>query len=319
MGSREMCPQGGQGGGILTAGMTTTAGKTIAIIGAGRLGGAVGFLLAQAGYRITAVVARSHETAAAAARFIGCGEPMTETERAAVGAAILFIATPDRTIRGVCEIVARSGALEPGTIVVHASGAQTLDLLDAAVEAGAFRAVMHPLQSVPSMEQGVKNIPGSYFRVEADPPALAAVQDLVRALGGRELALTRWTGDAEAAALYHAGAVAVSNYFVTLVAHGLKYYQVLGAEKEEALKAVLPLIKGTLANIERLGVPSALTGPIARGDAPTVRGQIAALRRRAPELLDLYRELARETIAVAREQGGISPEAAETLRRLVRE
>jgi predicted short-subunit dehydrogenase-like oxidoreductase (DUF2520 family) len=178
-----------------------------------------------------------------------------------------------------------------------------MDLLDSARRAGAWRAVIHPLQSVPGREQGVKNIPGSYFRIEADPEALVAAQDIVRALGGTELKMPMWKSDRQSAALYHAGAVAVSNYFVALVDFGLKFYQALGAEKQEALKAVLPLIRGTLGNIEKLGTTAALTGPIARGDAETVKGHLEAMRQRSPELLGLYRTLAKQTIAVAREKG----------------
>jgi predicted short-subunit dehydrogenase-like oxidoreductase (DUF2520 family) len=153
------------------------------------------------------------------------------------------------------------------------------------------------------MEQGVRNLPGSYFRVEADPEALATARELVKALGGIELVMPKWTSDRHSAALYHAGAVAVSNYFVALVDYGLKFYEALGADRHEALKAVLPLIKGTLGNIETLGIPAALTGPIVRGDVETVRGHIEAMHERTPELLELYKALAKQTIAVARVRG----------------
>jgi predicted short-subunit dehydrogenase-like oxidoreductase (DUF2520 family) len=298
-------------------GMTDLDGRTVAIIGAGRLGGALGHLLARAGYRIAGVAARSEETAAAAVAFIGSGAPTTDAVRAAAGAGIVLITTPDRAIAAVCGRIA--GALAPGAIVAHASGAQTMDVLDAARRAGALRAVVHPLQAVPSREQGVRNIPGASFRVEADPPALAAVRELVAALGGRELALPGWTPGPESAALYHAGAVAVSNHFVALVAHGLGYFEALGADRREALDAVLPLIKGTLANIESLGIPAALTGPCARGDVETVRGHVEALGARAPHLLGLYRALARQTVAVARERGDLAPETAAALLEIVRE
>ena len=149
--------------------------------------------------------------------------------------------------------------------------------------------MIHPLQSVPSREQGIVNLPGSYFRIEADPGALRRVRALVRALGGRELALPRWRSDPESAAIYHAGAVAASNYLVTLLDFAVRHLQALGADRLQALQALLPLVRGTLANVERLGIPQALTGPIARGDAQTIAGHVAALRQRAPELLELYR------------------------------
>jgi predicted short-subunit dehydrogenase-like oxidoreductase (DUF2520 family) len=299
--------------------VTTTDRETVAIIGAGRLGGAVGRLLSTAGYRIVAVTARTSRSATAAARFVGAGEPMTDVARAAAGAAIVFITTPDRTIRAVCERIARGGGLRPGMLVLHASGAQTRELLDAARRAGALRAVIHPLQSVPNRERGVVNLPGSYFRIEADAGALRSARTLVRALGGSELELPRWKKDQQSAALYHAGAVAASNYLVALIDYAVRHFQALGADRQAALRAVLPLVRGTLANIERLGIPGALTGPIARGDAATVAGHVAALQQRAPDLLELYRVLARRTIPLARAQGALPERAAEELLRIVRQ
>ena len=244
---------------------------------------------------------------------------MTNVARAAAGAAIVFITTPDRAIRTVCERIARGGGLRPGVLVLHASGAQTREFLDSAREAGALRAVVHPLQSVPSREQGVVNLPGSFFRIEADAGALRCARTLVRALGGNELALPRWKPDAQSVALYHAGAVTASNYLVALIDFAVRHFQALGADRQKALRAVLPLVRGTLANIERLGIPGALTGPIARGDASTVAGHVAALQRRAPELLDLYRVLARQTIPLAQEQGALTVQTAEELLRIVRQ
>jgi predicted short-subunit dehydrogenase-like oxidoreductase (DUF2520 family) len=279
--------------------------KSVAIIGAGSVGSSVGCLLSRAGYRITSVMTPSIASASMAAGFIGAGEPTTNLKTAVSGAEIVFITTPDRVIKEVCQAAAKGGGLMPGAVVVHMSGAHTLDLLDAARAAGAYRAVLHPLQSVPNRQRGLQNLPGSSFRVEADPEAEGVAKELVTALGGNELKLPKWRPDRHSAALYHAGAVAVSNYFVAVVAFGLQFYEALGADRREALKAVLPLIRGTLDNIETIGVPRALTGPIERGDIETIRGHLDAMRQRAPGLLPLYRALARQTVAVARDKGSI--------------
>jgi predicted short-subunit dehydrogenase-like oxidoreductase (DUF2520 family) len=287
--------------------------KTVAIIGAGRVGGAVGALLANAGYRVTAVATRSRETAERARAFIGAVDATIDPVRAAASADIVFITTPDGAIRPVCEAIAASRGFRRGSLAVHTSGAHTRDLLDAARSAGAYRAVVHPLQSVPSMDVGVKNLPGSYFRIEADPEAADMARELVRALGGTELAMPGWRPDRHSVALYHAGAVAVSNYLVALVDYGLRFYLTLGTDRQDALKAVLPLIKGTLNNIEKLDTRAALTGPLARGDADTIAEHLAAMRERAPELLGPYRELAKLTIAVVREKGSITEQAVDEL------
>jgi len=291
--------------------------KTVAIIGAGRVGGAVGRLLAKAGYDVTAVATRSRETAEQARTFIGSGEPQTDVLKAAASADIVLITTPDGAIKGVCDSIAAGRGFRTGAVVVHTSGSQTMDLLASAKNAGAYRAVLHPLQSIPSMELGVRNIPGSYFRIDADPEASSIARELVKDLGGIELKMPKWDPDKGSAALYHAGAVAVSNFFVALVDFGLRYYQALGADKAEALKAVLPLIKGTLANIENAGIPDALTGPIMRGDVETVKGHLQAMAGRAPELLPLYRELARHTVMVAQDKNSITPQTAADIKKLM--
>ena len=282
--------------------------KTVAIIGAGRVGSSVGFLLKRAGYAVTAVAARTAATAEKAAAFIGGGEPLADVIQAASKADIVFITTPDRNIREVCDTIATNSGLKSGSLVVHMSGAHSLELLSTVRTKGSSRAVIHPLQSLASREQGVQTLPGSYFRVEADPEALERTRLVIAAVGGIELAMPDWKSDADSVALYHAGAVAVSNYFVALVDYGLKFYQALGANKQDALKAVLPLIRGTLHNIETLGIPDALTGPIVRGDIETVRNHLDAIRERAPELLDLYRELAKHTITVAKDRRSLKQE-----------
>jgi predicted short-subunit dehydrogenase-like oxidoreductase (DUF2520 family) len=194
--------------------------KTVAIIGAGRVGSSVGFLLKRAGYDVIAVSARTGVTAEKASAFIGGGEPLTDVIKAASKAEIVFITTPDRDIQEVCNTLATGSGLKSGSLVVHMSGAHSLELLNAARTTGSSRAVIHPLQSLASREQGIKNLPGSYFRIEADPEALKKAKEIVKALGGIELAMPKWSSGKESAALYHAGAVAVSNYFVALVDYG---------------------------------------------------------------------------------------------------
>lgn len=281
------------------------------------MGGAVGRLLSKTGYKIAAVAAKSAASAAKAAAFIGSGRPETDVSKAAGGADIIFITTPDSAIAPTCRKLAESGAIGRGALVVHMSGAHSLEPLDSARSAGAYRAVIHPLQSVPSMELGVENIPGSYFRLESDEGGIESARQIVEALGGKELRMQGWTSDEYSAALYHAGAVAVSNFFVALVHYGLGFYESLGAERAEALKAVLPLIKGTLKNIETAGIPDALTGPIVRGDVETVERHIEAMKERAPQLIPLYRELARQTVLTARERGLAEEKAAELLKIII--
>ena len=141
---------------------------------------------------MTAVAARSMASAEKATDFIGSGEPTTDVVKAASKADIVFITTPDGAIKNVCDKIAAEGGLKAGSLVVHMFGAQSLDILAGARSSGSYRAVIHPLQSVPSPAQGV-HLPGIVFQPEADPEGLEAARDLVKALGGVELVMSKWS------------------------------------------------------------------------------------------------------------------------------
>jgi predicted short-subunit dehydrogenase-like oxidoreductase (DUF2520 family) len=68
----------------------------------------------------------------------------------------------------------------------------------------------------------------------------------------------------------------------------------------DALQALWPLMNGTLENVRQLGVPAALSGPIAQGDADAVRLHLARL---SPRERVLYSELGRELLELARAAG----------------
>ncbi len=112
------------------------------------------------------------------------------------------------------------------------------------------------------MKEAVRRIPGSYFSVEGDQKAVSVARDIIAALQGKEIALEEWKKT-----LYHAGACAASNFLVAAVGFGMELFEAAGINRKYSLKALMPLIKGTVKNIDKLGIPSALTGPIARGDA----------------------------------------------------
>jgi len=98
-------------------------------------------------------------------------------------------------------------------------------------------------------------------------------------------------------------------------------------EQDSAREALLPLLQGTVNNLRRLGLPDALTGPIARGDLGTVRRHLEALEASAPDLLPVYRELGLRAIPVATalwqkrtrlgRSGGLRREQVEAVRRLL--
>ncbi|MBI5190137.1 MAG: DUF2520 domain-containing protein [Nitrospirae bacterium] len=277
--------------------------KTVSIIGAGVVGSAIGRLFRERGYDIKGVVCRSLEHAEKSIKFIGSGEPGVDAANAAKDADWVFITTPDRAIEKVCNEVSAGGGFSRGQLVVHMSGALNADVLDSARKAGARAVSIHPLQSLATASQAVSNLPGSYFSVEGDPDAMAEGKEVVEALCGLMLVVP-----SDQKALYHAGAAVASNYLVTVVDFAVEIYEMLGLDRKEAINAVMPLVRGTVNNIEKVGVPDALTGPIARGDVATVEGHLEVLKKKMPGMVRLYCELGKHAIKVGLAKGTLSQE-----------
>lgn len=192
------------------------------------------------------------------------------------GCRLLLIATPDAAIAGVCRALAPH--LEPGAGVIHFSGGTSIAALDAA---RGPRACLHPLQTV-WPDRGPDQLEGAHAAVTGDWDLGA---DLARALGMTPFALAD-----EAKPAYHAASVFASNYVVTLTHVAVSLLERAGLEREAALAALRPLQHRT---IDVAGSPP--TGPIARGDAPTVEAHLRAV---GPELEPLYRALGRATLPI---------------------
>ena len=115
---------------------------------------------------------------------------------------------------------------------------------------------------------------------------------LARSMGGRPVELPEGGKPA-----YHAAAVFSGNFAVTLMAGGVALLTSLGFSEPEARGLLLPLLRGTLANLEGTNAETALTGPFARGDLGAVAAHVEAMAVRAPGFLPAYVELARATAA----------------------
>jgi predicted short-subunit dehydrogenase-like oxidoreductase (DUF2520 family) len=293
---------------------TTNPKENIAIIGLGRAGTAIGYLLRRAGYPIVAVSSRTSASINERSRYTG-GRVFTAESNAEAAslASCIFITTPDDIIASVCSDIADKGGIRPGDKVIHMSGAAGLDLLDPARKAGAHVASIHPLQSFADVEGAIRNIPLSTFGITAEEPLRVWSADLVRELGGVPFEISE-----DNKPLYHALACIASNYLTTLINMVEEAYISLGLDKDEARRAFWPLVAGTLKNIERRGSVQALTGPISRGDAGTIERHIAVFRRDLSAYLPVYASLGLMTVDLARRGNTLTVEKAELIKNILK-
>ncbi len=286
--------------------------QTVGIIGCGVVGSAVGVVLKSKGYPLIGVADLNRERQDLLASRLGVdGLASAEAGRRAE---ILFIATSDGAIATVAQELAEAGSFKSGQLVLQMSGALTSEVLRPAAEQGAICLSVHPLQSFAAVEQAINILPGSVFSIEGDPEGFPLGAQLVADLEGEFFYI-----DKQAKPLYHAGACVVSNYLVTLIDLGQRLFAAAGIPEDKAFTGLLPLIEGTLKNIGKLGIPQALTGPIARGDTATIEKHLATMEQKAPELLGLYRFLGCQTVEVAERKGGITESAVQEFRQILKQ
>ena len=253
-----------------------------AVIGHGRVGGAVLALLEDSGYIPQWVVEVENSNSLVPVYKSLPTDPQ--------GADIIFITVPDDSISDVVSAMALAWKDNlKGRVVFHMSGLHTSDILEPLNKLGAETASFHPLQSIMHPDSARKALKGSVFTVEGTPKAIITAGRIADKLGGKILKIAK-----EDKVIYHAAAVIASNYITSLVTVAEDLMSDIGLKRGH----MLPLIKGTLANIENHG-RAALTGPIRRGDWATVEKHIKALSEKYPDITGLYLALGKYTSRIA--------------------
>ena len=287
----------------------------IGIIGGGKVGCCLAGYLKQ---ELQGITASSEAHSLQLAERFGL-KPCTNVELVQ-RADVLLLTVPDRLIGAVAEQLvhecAESAATEAadskqslmGKIFLHCSGSMGLEALAPLQREGAHVGSLHPLQSFAG---GATQLAGVYMAVDGDEAACEAATAIATALGGNPFRVPA----AERAA-YHAAACICSNYAVAVEALAQRLMSRWLGDEAAAWQALLPLFKGTAANLERTASPrTALTGPIARGDVTTVAKHLAVL---PPELLEAYCSLGLATTKLALANGTIDKEVAAELTQLLK-
>lgn len=265
----------------------------IAIIGAGKVGKALSRALRGGPHKTTL-------------RALRRGPPRK------LDAALVVLAVRDGAIGPLCADLAGSGALSARSAVVHVAGAlgpEALAPLDGHC-AGLGQA--HPMISFAS-SRVFPELRGGHMLVSGDPVAVRRARTLAKALGmvPREWHRVDRSG-------YHAAGGLVANGATALAAGGARLLVEAGVPESDVPRVLGPLLRSVAGNIEKLGLPEALTGPVRRGDSSAVEQHLERIAATAPDLIGLYLASAAAQLPLAQALGDAEPEAFEAVERVLR-
>ncbi|MBF6190335.1 DUF2520 domain-containing protein [Nocardia beijingensis] len=289
---------------------------TVGIVSAGRVGSALGVALERAGHVVFGVCAISDASVRRARTRLPDSE-ILPIEQVAARSELLLLAVPDTELPGLVRGLAGAGVVRPGTIVAHTSGANGVGVLAPLAEAGALALAIHPAMTFTGHDEDVARLGNACFGITAaDEVGYAIAQSLVIEMGGEPVRVRE-----ENRPLYHAALAHGSNHLVTVIVDavaalraaltgpGLLGQQLVDEQPNGLAERLLaPLASAALDNALRRG-QSALTGPVARGDADAVAAHLTALASVDARLAEAYRALSLRTA----ERAGTAPAVIELL------
>lgn len=286
--------------------------ERVSIVGPGRLGGALAIALSRAGLSIDRIVYSSRPPSASLVEKIE-GDPaiLRADEITALDSDLILLTTPDTELSAVASSIAPK--IAAGSVLLHASGALSSEVLAPAAVRGVATGSMHPLVSVSDPAIGADNFSGAFFCVEGDPAALAAAERLVDALGG-----TPFSIDTRFKPLYHASALLVSGHLTALFAVAVDTLTRCGVDERKAQEVLLPLAESALLNLSKLSPAEALTGPFARTDPDAIGRHLEAFDRTGlADEKKIYLELGLKALQLA-EAGGRDGANIERIRNVIK-
>jgi predicted short-subunit dehydrogenase-like oxidoreductase (DUF2520 family) len=283
--------------------MTVTSARParlrVGVVGAGRVGSVLGAALADAGHEVVATSAVSTDSLARAADLL-TGVPVLPVDEVVRRSTLVLLTVPDDTLTDLVAGLAATGAFPRGALVAHTSGRHALTVLEPATRAGALPLALHPVLPFTGTRVDLHRLHGTAFGVTAPEPLRPAAEALVLEMGGEPVWLTE-----EQRPLWHAALAHSANHLTTLVSSSADLLRSAGVEQPGQVLA--PLLGAALDGSLRSG-DGALTGPVARGDAGTVRAHLEVLERVAPEVLPSYLAMARLTADRALASGRLDPD-----------
>ena len=183
---------------------------------------------------------------------------------------VVIVAVRDAQLEGALLEIAAGSSERP--VILHVSGSSTPRALSELRARGHAAGTFHPLVPIAEPAHAADRLRGAWIGVDGDSAAIDAGRTLARHLGASTLVIP-----AGEKARYHAAAVFASNFPAVLAAMAGELMRATGVSTSDARSAVVALLRASVANLHEGEPANVLTGPIARGDAATVRAHLDAL------------------------------------------
>jgi len=275
--------------------------NSISVVGTGKLGSSLAIALKSKGFEVSGLYSIGGDSQRKLCKRLGIclNNDLIESVSSSN---IIFITVPDSQIANVSRLISQSANVESikNKYVFHMSGALTSDELVELGSLGAVTGSLHPIQTFAGIS-GPEIFEGVYFGFEGSCDIYPVAKYLVDALNGKIVSIEK-----EIKPIYHACACIISNFTVTLSYMVEKLIRIMKVENEIGINAFMPLLKGTVQNIEKWGSVKSLTGPISRGDLNVIRGHAEALNDKCGDMeRELYRIMGIATADLALEKGSI--------------
>lgn len=187
---------------------------------------------------------------------------------------IFFLSVPDSQIKITAEKISELNLDYKNSLFVHLSGAENISVLNILKKKKAHTASFHIMQSFPSRE--IVSLTGCYASIETDnTQSRQFLFSLAKRIGLHPFELR-----SEDKIFYHLAGVYASNFLAGNISIAENIFQKLSKKNLRFFEIAEPIIKTTLRNIKKNDAVSALSGPVDRGDYPTIRRHISSLKRR---------------------------------------
>jgi len=257
----------------------------IGIIGLGKVGRSLCYVLNDCGYEIGAIYNRTADIAYHLSDEIGVHVVETMTD-VAKRCDLIILSVSDDAI-SVCVDELQSVSWEDKAII-HVSGASSIDVFDTLQTSGAMVGSLHPAFPFSDVATSRQNLFGATFAIEYhDNPLRDWLKEIIESLNGQVLDVP-----SDKKSQYHLALVMASNYMVTLYATAESLLTEFSDDDVAVKTALTTIMSATMDNLVKNGIPMALTGPLVRADVQTLQAHVDALQEN-PLILEAYINLAK--------------------------